>query len=87
MPASSLYALAAFRLGYTYVNFTPSLGSSIPGLLELAHTTRALHAGKDGKTGETLMKTVLAPMFAVRNLKCIELGWPQHFRQPRRPGP
>ncbi len=64
MPASSLYALAAFRLGYTYVNFTPSLGSSVPGLVELAHTTRALHAGKDGKTGETLMKTVLAPMFA-----------------------
>ncbi len=76
MPASSLYALAAFRLGYTYLNFTPSLGSSIPGLVELAHTTRALHAGKDGKTGETLMKTVLAPMFAARNLNVM--SWVGH---------
>ena len=76
MPASSLYALAAFRLGYTYVNFTPSLGSSIPGLLELAQTTGALHGGKDGKTGETLMKTVLAPMFASRNLKVM--SWVGH---------
>jgi len=76
MPASSLYALAAFRLGYTYLNFTPSLGGSIPGLLELAQTTGALHAGKDGKTGETLMKTVLAPMFAARNLKVM--SWVGH---------
>ena len=50
--------------GYTYINFTPSLGASLPALDELAESTGSLYAGKDGKTGETLMKTVLAPMFA-----------------------
>jgi myo-inositol-1-phosphate synthase len=69
LPASSLYALAALRCGYTYINFTPSLGASIPALAELAESSGALFAGKDGKTGETLVKTVLAPMFALRNLK------------------
>jgi myo-inositol-1-phosphate synthase len=76
LPSSSLYALAALRQGFTYINFTPSLGSSIPALYELAESTGALHAGKDGKTGETLMKTVLAPMFATRNLKVM--SWVGH---------
>ena len=76
LPASSLYALAALRGGHTYINFTPSLGASIPALYELAESTGALHAGKDGKTGETLMKTVLAPMFARRNLEV--LSWVGH---------
>src|SRR5262249_28076 len=69
LPASSIYAAAAFRSGYTYINFTPSLGASVPALQELAESTGSVYAGKDGKTGETLMKTVLAPMFAYRNLK------------------
>ena len=69
LPSSSLYALAAIEGGHSYINFTPSLGASVPAIHELARTTGALHAGKDGKTGETLMKTVLAPMFAHRNLK------------------
>ena len=76
LPASSLYALAALREGYTYINFTPSLGASIPALYELAEKKGALHAGKDGKTGETLMKTVLAPMFADRNLDVM--SWVGH---------
>jgi myo-inositol-1-phosphate synthase len=76
LPASSLYALAAIRGGHTYVNFTPSLGASIPALYQLAETTGSLHAGKDGKTGETLMKTVLAPMFANRNLDVM--SWVGH---------
>src|SRR5690606_25319164 len=76
LPASSLYALAALREGHTHINFTPSLGASIPALAELAESTGALHAGKDGKTGETLMKTVLAPMFRDRNLKV--LSWVGH---------
>jgi myo-inositol-1-phosphate synthase len=76
LPSSALYASAALRGGHTYINFTPSLGSSIPALMELAGSTGALHAGKDGKTGETLMKTVLAPMFALRNLKV--LSWVGH---------
>lgn len=76
LPASSLYALAALRAGHTYINFTPSLGASIPALYQLADSTGALHAGKDGKTGETLLKTVLAPMFAQRNLNVM--SWVGH---------
>ena len=63
-------------MGYTYINFTPSLGASMPALDELARSTGSLYAGKDGKTGETLMKTVLAPMFADRNLKVM--SWVGH---------
>src|SRR5205814_1600938 len=76
LPASALYALAALRSGHTYINFTPSLGASLPALEELAESTAALHAGKDGKTGETLVKTVLAPMFAARNLRVM--SWVGH---------
>jgi myo-inositol-1-phosphate synthase len=76
LPASSLYAWAALDLGWPYVNFTPSLGASLPALDELAREHRAPHAGQDGKTGETLLKTVLAPMFADRNLKV--LSWVGH---------
>jgi myo-inositol-1-phosphate synthase len=76
LPASSLYAWSALDLGWPYVNFTPSLGASLPALEELARERRAPHAGQDGKTGETLLKTVLAPMFADRNLKV--LSWVGH---------
>jgi myo-inositol-1-phosphate synthase len=76
LPSSSLYALAAIQAGHTYINFTPSLGASLPAFVELAASTGSLYAGKDGKTGETLMKTVLAPMFAHRNLKV--LSWTGH---------
>jgi myo-inositol-1-phosphate synthase len=76
LPASSVYAAAALRAGYTYINFTPSLGASLPALHELAESAGALYGGKDGKTGETLMKTVLAPMFAHRNLKVM--SWVGH---------
>jgi myo-inositol-1-phosphate synthase len=76
LPPSTLYAIAALRDGHTYINFTPSLGASLPALAALAEKTGALHAGKDGKTGETLMKTVLAPMFAARNLEVM--SWVGH---------
>jgi myo-inositol-1-phosphate synthase len=76
LPASSLYAWAALDLGLPYVNFTPSLGSSFPALHDLAIQRKAVHGGKDGKTGETLLKTVLAPLFALRNLKV--LSWVGH---------
>jgi len=71
--ASMLYAYAALRLGLPYCNFTPSVGSSLPALKELANINRVPHAGNDGKTGETLVKTTLAPLFFYRNLKII--GW------------
>ena len=76
LPASSLYAYAAMDLGLPYVNFTPSLGASMPALEELAMVKKVPLAGKDGKTGETLLKTVLAPMFASRNMRV--LSWVGH---------
>lgn len=76
LPASSLYAWAAIDLGLPYVNFTPSLGASFPAGLALAQGRRVPIAGQDGKTGETLLKTVLAPMFAHRNFKI--LSWVGH---------
>jgi myo-inositol-1-phosphate synthase len=76
LPASSLYAYAALDLGMPYINFTPSLGASLPALEELALARKVPHGGKDGKTGETLMKSVLAPMFALRNWEI--LSWVGH---------
>jgi myo-inositol-1-phosphate synthase len=74
--ASSLYAIAALDLGMAYINFTPSTGASIPAIGELAELRKTCHAGQDGKTGETLLKSVLAPMFAARNLEV--LSWVGH---------
>jgi myo-inositol-1-phosphate synthase len=76
LPASGIYAYAALDLGLPYVNFTPSLGTSCPAMDELARRRGVPYGGKDGKTGETLLKTVLAPMFAARNLRV--LSWIGH---------
>jgi len=76
LPASSLYAYAAIVDGHPYVNFTPSTGASLGGLRELARERGVPHAGRDGKTGETLVKSALAPMFAARNLRV--LTWEGH---------
>jgi myo-inositol-1-phosphate synthase len=76
LPASSLYAIAALELGMAYINFTPSLGSSPAAIQELTELRGTCHAGQDGKTGETLLKSVLAPMFAARNLEV--LSWVGH---------
>lgn len=76
LPASTLYALAAFRCRSPYVNFTPSLGTDLPALDEYARQQGVVHVGRDGKTGETLMKAVLAPMFAARNLQVM--SWVGH---------
>ena len=76
LPASSLYAIAALDLGLSYINFTPSLGSTPPAIHELAEARSARHYGYDGKTGETLLKSTLAPMFAKRNLEVM--SWVGH---------
>ncbi|MEN6494621.1 MAG: inositol-3-phosphate synthase [Thermoguttaceae bacterium] len=76
LPASSLYAIAALNLGYSYINFTPSLGSSPAAIDELAQLRSTRHMGCDGKTGETLMKSVLAPMFYSRHLQVM--SWVGH---------
>lgn len=76
LPASSLYAIAALDSGCSYVNFTPSLGSAPAATQELACLRGTRHMGCDGKTGETLLKSVLAPMFARRNLPVM--SWVSH---------
>jgi myo-inositol-1-phosphate synthase len=76
IPASSIYAVAALQSGCDFINFTPSAGSDLPALEELAIERGALHVGRDGKTGETLLKAVLAPMFAARNLHVM--SWVGH---------
>jgi myo-inositol-1-phosphate synthase len=76
LPASSLYAIAALDLGLSYINFTPSLGATPKAIQELAVDRAARHYGYDGKTGETLLKSVLAPMFAKRNLEVM--SWVGH---------
>jgi myo-inositol-1-phosphate synthase len=76
LPASSLYAVAALELGFSYINFTPSLGSAPAAIDELARLRGTRHMGCDGKTGETLLKSVLAPMFRCRNLPVM--SWVGH---------
>ena len=76
VPASVLYATAALDLGLAHVNFTPSTGSDLPALHALALARGAVHAGNDGKTGQTLVKTALAPLFAIRRLPVT--SWVSH---------
>ncbi|MFF3634560.1 inositol-3-phosphate synthase [Streptomyces sp. NPDC002250] len=68
LPPSSLYAAAALRAGCPYVNFTPSAGLHHPSLAALAASGTVPYAGRDGKTGQTLLRSVLGPMFAQRAL-------------------
>ncbi|WP_069766118.1 inositol-3-phosphate synthase [Streptomyces sp. LUP47B] len=69
LPPSSLYAYAALTADCAYVDFTPSTGIRLPALRSLAAARRLPYSGRDGKTGETLVKSVLAPMFTRRALR------------------
>jgi myo-inositol-1-phosphate synthase len=69
LPVSALYAYAALDAGMPYINFTPSVGAALPALERLAQERGVPHAGRDGKTGETLLKSALAPMFRMRHLE------------------
>ena len=69
LPPSSLAAYAALLAGCSYVDFTPSPGIRLPALHELAVSSGLPYGGADGKTGETLLRTVLAPMFTARALR------------------
>ncbi len=69
--ASTLYAVAAIEEGMPYVNFTPSTAALNSGLIALALHHGVPVAGSDGKTGETLVKSALAPMFAHRALSVL----------------
>ncbi|MEG3192856.1 inositol-3-phosphate synthase [Lysobacter sp. D1-1-M9] len=65
---SMIYAYAAIRLGIPFVNGAPNLSCDVPALIELAARTATPIGGKDFKTGQTLMKTVLAPGLQARAL-------------------
>ena len=70
---SMMYAYAACKLGIPYANGAPNLSADFPAMIELAHEFGAPICGKDFKTGQTLMKTILAPGFKAR---CLGLrGW------------
>lgn len=68
-----LYAYAAIAEDVPYGNFTPSVAAEIPALVEFAEKQCVPLAGKDGKTGQTFIKTVLAPALKSRALKID--GW------------
>ncbi len=65
---SQIYAYAALKLGIPYANGAPNLAVDTEALMELARENHVPIAGKDFKTGQTLMKTILAPGFKARML-------------------
>jgi myo-inositol-1-phosphate synthase len=65
---SQIYAYACLKMGVPYANGAPNLSVDTPALLELARKQGLPIAGKDFKTGQTLMKTILAPGFKARML-------------------
>ncbi|RMF29473.1 MAG: inositol-3-phosphate synthase [Bacteroidetes bacterium] len=68
IPPSMIYAYAAIKMGVPYANGAPNLSCDVPALVELAKQTRTPIGGKDFKTGQTLMKTILAPGLKSRAL-------------------
>ena len=68
-----LYAYAAIRSGNPYANFTPSVAADARPLRQMARERNVAVAGKDGKTGQTFMKTVIAPALRARSLHVD--GW------------
>ena len=73
IPPSMIYAYAAIRLGIPYANGAPNLSADIPALMSLAEELDCPVAGKDFKTGQTLMKTIVAPGLKARMLGLS--GW------------
>ncbi len=68
-----IYAYAAIGANVPYGNFTPSVAADIPALVEYAVKNKVPIGGKDGKTGQTMIKTALAPALKIRALKVD--GW------------
>ena len=65
---SMIYAYCAIKAGIPYANGAPNLSADIPALRDLAKKSGSPIGGKDFKTGQTLMKTILAPGFKARLL-------------------
>ena len=70
---SQIYAYAALKEGIPFANGAPNLTVDIPALQQLSRENNAPICGKDFKTGQTLLKTVLAPAFKARMLGVS--GW------------
>src|SRR6185295_2115738 len=68
IPSSMVYAYAAISEGIPYANAAPNLTADIPALVSLAAKTKSPLAGKDLKTGQTLIKTIVAPGLKARLL-------------------
>ncbi len=73
IPSSMVYAYAALKEGIPYANGAPNLTCDIPAMVELAAQTKSPITGKDLKTGQTLIKTIIAPGLKARLLG-VE-GW------------
>jgi myo-inositol-1-phosphate synthase len=73
IPSSMIYAYAAIKEGIPYANAAPNLSADVPALLQLAEQNGSPVAGKDLKTGQTLIKTIIAPGLKARLLG-VE-GW------------
>ncbi len=73
IPSSMIYAYAAISEGIPHANAAPNLSADIPALFELAQKTGSPLAGSDMKTGQTLIKTIIAPGLKAR-LIGVE-GW------------
>jgi myo-inositol-1-phosphate synthase len=73
IPSSMIYAYAAIKEGIPYANAAPNLSADVPALVELARRTGSPLAGKDLKTGQTLVKTIVAPGLKARLLGVA--GW------------
>jgi myo-inositol-1-phosphate synthase len=70
---SMIYAYAAIAEGVPYINGAPNLSVDLPALVEFAEKQNVPIAGKDFKTGQTMVKTVIAPMLKARMLGLS--GW------------
>ncbi len=68
IPSSMIYAYAAIKEGIPYANAAPNLSADVPALLQLAQETGSPVCGKDLKTGQTLLKTIIAPGLKARLL-------------------
>ncbi len=73
IPSSMIYAYAALQLGIPFANGAPNLTVDIPAFAQLAEAKQVPVCGKDFKTGQTLMKTILAPGLKARLLGLS--GW------------
>ena len=73
IPPSMVYAYASLKEGVPFANGAPNLTVDVPAMHELSREHEAPICGKDFKTGQTLIKTILAPGFKARMLGLA--GW------------